>query len=176
MRPEDVVVGVAGDPGTTATTTVERGAPQATRVADRPSGTLSAEQVYEQANRSVVFISARVEQESDSIFGGGGGEGEATGTGFVTSEEGLIVTTAHVVEGATAIEVKVGDGESHPATVVGRDPSTDLVLLRVDAAGEDLQPQLRGRRALRPSRRRPPPFVRPCGTRKPVPPTSGPSA
>src|SRR5262245_42737784 len=107
-----VVVGVAGDPGTTATTTVEREAPQAQRIADRPSGTLTAEQVYEHANGSVAYISARVEQQSDSIFGGGG-EGEATGTGFVTSKEGLIVTNAHVVEGATAIEVKVGDGATH---------------------------------------------------------------
>ncbi len=134
-----VVVGVAGDPGTTATTTVERDAPQATRIADPPNGALTAAQVYEHANGSVAFISARVEQESDSVFGGGG-EGEATGTGFVTSEEGLIVTNAHVVEGATAIEVKVGDGATHPATVVGRDASTDLALLRVDAAGEDLRP------------------------------------
>ncbi|HMJ04034.1 MAG TPA: trypsin-like peptidase domain-containing protein [Conexibacter sp.] len=134
-----VVVGVAGDAGTTATTTIETGAPQATRIADRPAGTLSAEQVYEHANRSVAFISAQVEQQSDSIFGGGE-QGEATGTGFVVSEEGLIVTNAHVVEGATAIEVKVGDGAPHPATVVGRDASTDLALLRVDASGETLRP------------------------------------
>jgi putative serine protease PepD len=133
-----VVVAVAGDAGTTATTTVEREAPQPTRIAEQAKGALTAEQVYEQAKNSVAFISARQEQ-SDGIFGGGG-EGEATGTGFVVSEEGLIVTNAHVVEGATAIEVKVGDGATHPATVVGRDPSTDLALLRVDAEGEDLQP------------------------------------
>lgn len=42
----------------------------------------------------------------------------------------LIVTNAHVVEGATAIDVKVGGGATLPATVVGRDESTDLALLR----------------------------------------------
>jgi putative serine protease PepD len=132
-----VVVAVAGDAGPTLTTTLEREAPRPTRIADRPSGALSAEQVYDRANGSVAFISARTEQ-SGGLFGGGE-ESEATGTGFVVSEEGLIVTNAHVVEGATAIEVKVGDGATHPATVVGQDSSTDLALLRVDASGEDLR-------------------------------------
>lgn len=121
------VIAVAGDSGRTVTTTVERAAP-ATRIAAEPAGTLTAEQVYDRAKDSVAFIS------SDEA------QGEATGSGFVVSEEGLIVTNAHVVEGATAIEAKVGDGATLPATVVGRDPSTDLALLRVDAGGEQLRP------------------------------------
>jgi putative serine protease PepD len=114
------VIAVAGDGGHAATTTIETPEP-ATRIADRPTGALTAEQVYEHAKDSVAHISAQQQQ------------GEATGTGFVVSQGGLIVTNAHVVEGATTIAVKVGDGATLPATVVGRDASTDLALLRVDS-------------------------------------------
>src|ERR1044072_1468485 len=131
--------GVAERRGTTVRAPIETSREPATRIADRAPGTPAAEQVYDHAKDSVAYISAKVEQQSDGLFGGSE-QGEATGTGFVVSEEGLIVTNAHVVEGATAIDVKVGDGATHPATVVGRDASTDLALLRIDAAGEDLVP------------------------------------
>ena len=53
----------------------------------------------------------------------------------------MIVTNAHVVEGATTVSVKVGDGATHPASVVGRDESTDLAVLRVqDDSGATFEP------------------------------------
>ncbi len=113
--------GVAGDAGRTAVTTIET--PAATRTQAAANGTLDAAQVYAQAKDSVASIAART------------GEGQATGSGFVVASEGLIVTNAHVVEGATAVTVKVGGGAALPATVVGRDESTDLALLRVDPGG-----------------------------------------
>ncbi len=130
------VIAVVGDGGHTATTTIQApNAPQ-TRIADRAgsgaNGTLDAAQVYAHAKDSVVYVTSQISQESDF---GGSQQGEATGSGFVVSKEGLIVTNAHVVEGATAVTVKVGGGAAHPATVVGRDTSSDLALLRVDDAG-----------------------------------------
>jgi putative serine protease PepD len=134
------VVAVAGDGGHAATTTIETTRGPQVRIADGggANGTLTAAQVYAHAKGSVAFITSRVAQESPF---GGTHESEATGSGFVVSKQGLIVTNAHVVEGATAVTVKVGDGATHPATVVGRDESTDLALLRVDdSAGETFTP------------------------------------
>jgi putative serine protease PepD len=64
-------------------------------------------------------------------------EGQATGSGFVVSKDGLIVTNDHVVDGASQVQVKIGtSGQAQDATVVGADPSRDLALLKVD--GRDL--------------------------------------
>ena len=54
------------------------------------------------------------------------------GSGFVISEDGYIVTNNHVVENADKVEVRMGK-ERFPAKIVGRDSSTDLALLKIDA-------------------------------------------
>ncbi|HET6448115.1 MAG TPA: trypsin-like peptidase domain-containing protein [Conexibacter sp.] len=117
------VVGVSGAGEHTTTTTIAANGEPRVPVADRSAtnGTLDAAQVYASAKDSVASVSSRTPQ------------GEATGSGFVVSKQGLIVTNAHVVEGATAVIVKVGGGATLPASVVGRDESTDLALLRVHA-------------------------------------------
>ena len=55
-------------------------------------------------------------------------------------EEGLILTNAHVVEGATAIAVTFSDRHTVDAVPVGKDADTDLALLRVEPEGLDLAP------------------------------------
>jgi serine protease Do len=60
------------------------------------------------------------------------------GSGFVISDDGLIVTNDHVVDGVDRISVSFSDGRVADATVVGRDPKTDIALVRV--ALEGLQP------------------------------------
>ena len=59
--------------------------------------------------------------------------GEGAGTGFVIAPDGVLVTNNHVVSGAQTIEVVFADDRKMPARVLGRDPTTDLAVLKVDA-------------------------------------------
>lgn len=59
----------------------------------------------------------------------------ASGSGVILSDDGYIVTNNHVIEGAGDIEVVLNDKRTFPATLVGRDPNTDLALLKVEATG-----------------------------------------
>ena len=61
--------------------------------------------------------------------------GRRGGTGIVWSDDGVIVTANHVVGGATAPQVKLSDGRELEAKLVGRDPYTDIAVLRVDSKG-----------------------------------------
>ena len=82
------------------------------------SGVLSPHDVYQAAKDSVAYVTT----------------GSGTGSGFVISDDGYIVTNAHVVEGANGqIKAKIGDGKTLDAKLVGQDASTDLALLKVSA-------------------------------------------
>ena len=58
------------------------------------------------------------------------------GSGFIIHETGLVLTNNHVIERADEILVKLADGREFQATVVGRDPKTDVALLRLDDASD----------------------------------------
>jgi serine protease Do len=58
---------------------------------------------------------------------------QALGSGFVVDPDGFIVTNHHVIDGADMVTAIFADGSELPATVVGRDPKTDLALLKVEA-------------------------------------------
>jgi putative serine protease PepD len=143
------VVAVADGGGSTTTTTIT--APAATgATASTAATTGTASAVYRRASPSVVQITA----VSTGSGGGGGGDGnnpfapggggqgsgagEATGTGFVIDSKGLIVTNEHVVDGASKLTVTLQDGTDIKATLVGKDPSTDLALLRIDPGSHAL--------------------------------------
>jgi S1-C subfamily serine protease len=64
--------------------------------------------------------------------------GVRTGSGFVVNRLGLVVTSRHVVAGATAIAVLVPDRGEFVGSVVGEDPATDLALVRLAAPPPDL--------------------------------------
>ncbi|MFX8801472.1 trypsin-like peptidase domain-containing protein, partial [Acinetobacter baumannii] len=57
----------------------------------------------------------------------------ALGSGFVIDPAGYVVTNNHVVGEAETITVKMSDGASYPAKLIGRDEKTDLAVLKVDA-------------------------------------------
>ncbi len=58
-------------------------------------------------------------------------EREGAGSGSVIDEQGHILTNYHVIEGATRLSVHFGGGRNYPATVVGRDPDTDLAVIKL---------------------------------------------
>jgi len=63
-----------------------------------------------------------------------GFEQNSLGSGFLIDRDGYIVTNNHVVENADQIKVKLSDGKEFDAKVVGRDPKTDLALIKIDGA------------------------------------------
>jgi putative serine protease PepD len=88
----------------------------------------TARQIYDGSKDSVAYVSSQMP------------EGEASGTGFVVSSDGLVVTNHHVIEGATQVAVVIGTGKQQlPAQVVADDPSKDLALLKVDTGGAKLE-------------------------------------
>jgi serine protease Do len=63
---------------------------------------------------------------------------ERGGSGFVVDRSGLVVTNNHVVEGGSAIQVRLADGRRFDAELVGRDAPTDLALVRLRSPPPDL--------------------------------------
>ena len=66
-------------------------------------------------------------------------EQRGVGSGFVMNKEGYILTNNHVVEDADQIKVKLANGKEYDGKIVGRDPKTDMALLKIEGAS-DLHP------------------------------------
>ena len=99
---------------------------------------LTASQVYARNVHSVVLIESTI--VSDVM--GQTASGVASGSGFIISEDGYVVTNFHVVEGATSVNVVLYDSKSLPASLVGYDSTNDIALLKVEASG--LKPVVMG--------------------------------
>ncbi|MBK9548273.1 MAG: trypsin-like peptidase domain-containing protein [Gemmatimonadetes bacterium] len=59
----------------------------------------------------------------------------SSGSGFIVSSDGYIITNHHVIEGASSVKVGLLDGRTFDATVVGSDKDTDVGVLKIDATG-----------------------------------------
>jgi S1-C subfamily serine protease len=103
---------------------------------------LSAHTIYERVAPSVVFVKSTVVRQSESPFGlETQQQGTDSGSGFVIDSNGTILTNWHVVENAVKVTVSFGEqGKEITASVVGKDPSKDLAVLRIPTEGLDLHP------------------------------------
>jgi len=61
---------------------------------------------------------------------------KSLGSGFVIDEAGHIVTNNHVIEDADLIEVSFPNGDTYEATLIGRDPATDIAVLKIESRGD----------------------------------------
>mgnify|MGYP005760257235 CR=1 FL=1 len=96
---------------------------------------MSPAEVYASTVNSVVSINCS--SVSTNIFGQSV-QSASSGSGFIITQDGYIVTNHHVVSGASSVTVTLYDGREYPATVVGSDSDYDVAVLKINAT--DLQP------------------------------------
>jgi len=101
-------------------------------------GGLNGSQIFEQAKRQVVGISTEVTYQN---FFGMTSSSAVSGSGFIISEDGYIITNYHVIETAylNSLDVRVMlyDGTEYIAGIVGFDDGNDVAILKIEAEGLD---------------------------------------
>ena len=134
-----LVVGVLAIAGV-----IDDDGPQTTAASPSPTTTVkggnapspmpgSVADIYKRVSPGVVFVQSTSSGGSGGGILGGQGGSAATGSGFVYDDQGHIVTNDHVVEGFNTFSVRVGSNEKViPARLVGKDPSSDLAVLKID--------------------------------------------
>jgi putative serine protease PepD len=109
-------------------TTTTTAATAATTSSAARSGDLSVQQIYKLDAPGVVQISSR-QPSPDGL-----------GSGFVIDKAGHILTSNHVISGARGVQVSFSGDNQLNATIVGKDPSTDVAVLQVAAHSRSLSP------------------------------------
>ncbi len=92
---------------------------------------MTPSQLYSENVDSVVAITTTV--QTTNFYGTS--TGTSSGSGFILTEDGYVVTNYHVVEGGTEVSVVLHNGDEYPAEIVGFDATNDLAVLKVDASG-----------------------------------------
>jgi S1-C subfamily serine protease len=136
--------------GSSTVTTVQALPAAPTNASTRTLG-LTPHEIYVRDAPGVAFVTSTIVQKSESPFNLFGGEGQrqgtATGSGIVIDSNGTILTNYHVVENAIKVTVSFEKGKTVEATVVGKDPSNDLAVLRIHPDGVTLHPLALGNSA-----------------------------
>jgi putative serine protease PepD len=141
------LVGV-GEDTTTVREVVPQFAPSANNVSESKSGSgLTLRDIYKKDAPGVVQVSSTVKVQLPrsawfgNQFGLPGTEVQRSlGSGFVVDKAGYIVTNYHVVGNARSVQVSFSNIDSMKAKIIGRDPSTDIALLKVDTSSRALNP------------------------------------
>ena len=107
----------------------------ATAAGSTDGTSMSVQQIASVVSPSVVAITTEQMSSSQTWFGGYYVQSGA-GSGVIISQDGYILTCAHVVSGATSVKVQLdGSDESYDATIVGQDSTSDIAVLKIDATG-----------------------------------------
>jgi S1-C subfamily serine protease len=130
-----------------STTTVQSAAPTVTVSATstrRSTSGMSDEQIYQRDAPGVVQITAtstvHTQQDPFGFLPPTAQTEQALGSGFVIDKAGHIITNEHVVAGANKVQVSFSGQDQIRATVVGKDTSTDIAVLKIDAHARALTP------------------------------------
>ena len=95
---------------------------------------MSLQQISSVVSPSVVAITTEQMSGSQTWFGGYYVQSGA-GSGVIISQDGYILTCAHVVDGATSVKVQLQNGETYDASIVGSDATSDIAVLKIEATG-----------------------------------------
>ncbi|MCZ4409875.1 Do family serine endopeptidase [Cryomorphaceae bacterium 1068] len=117
-----------------------------TNYTSSPSMPLESIDFVEASNRSLdavvhvktVSVAQQYYNPWSRYFGGdpySSKQQRSSGSGVIISDDGFIVTNNHVIENAETIEITTNDNRTFEATLVGRDPGTDIALLKIKADG-----------------------------------------
>lgn len=107
----------------------------ATAAGSTDGNSMTVQQIASVVSPSVVAITTEQMSSSQTWFGGYYVQSGA-GSGVIISQDGYILTCAHVVSGATSVKVQLnGSDESYDATIVGQDSTSDIAVLKIDATG-----------------------------------------
>ena len=98
------------------------------------TGTLTSTQVAQTVSPSVVAITTEKMVTTNTWFGGHQIESGA-GSGVIISEDGYILTCAHVINGADTIQVELSDGTNYSASLVGSYVNGDIAVIKIEATG-----------------------------------------
>ena len=124
--------------------TIIRTASPAENVAAPATTGLSVNSIYRRSAPGVVVVTATSTTKSSNLFDPFAPpqteQTQSLGSGFVIDKSGHILTNAHVVVGASKVDIGFSNGSSYPATVVGFDRSTDVAVLKVDVPQNALTP------------------------------------
>ena len=107
----------------------------ATSTGSTDGSAMTMQQISSVASPSVVAITTEQMSSSQTWFGGYYVQSGA-GSGIIISQDGYILTCAHVVSGATSVKVQLnGSDETYDATIVGEDSTSDIAVLKIEATG-----------------------------------------
>lgn len=113
---------------------VQRDTSDATNANSTDGTTMSVQQIASVVSPSVVAITTEQMSGSQTWFGGYYVQSGA-GSGIIISQDGYILTCAHVVSGATSVKVQLSTGDSYDATIVGSDSTSDIAVIKIEASG-----------------------------------------
>lgn len=113
---------------------VQRDTSDATNTDSTDGTAMSVKQIASVVSPSVVAITTEQMSGSQTWFGGYYVQSGA-GSGVIISQDGYILTCAHVVSGATSVKVQLDNGDTYDATIVGSDSTSDIAVIKIEATG-----------------------------------------